>query len=50
MQLNVKEGVIFLSYSSLISGCDNGSTRMEQLLQWCGHAYDGLLVFDECHK
>jgi len=50
LQLGVKEGVVFLSYSSLISGCDNGSTRIQQLLQWCGPTFDGLLVFDECHK
>jgi hypothetical protein len=22
---------------------------MEQLVEWCGEAYDGLLVFDEHH-
>lgn len=49
-QLGVKSGVVFLSYSSLISGCDNGSTRMDQLLQWCGEGFEGLVVFDECHK
>lgn len=23
---------------------------LKQLLQWCGSEYDGLVVFDECHK
>ena len=42
--------MVFLSYSSLISGCDNGSTRIDQLTQWCGDGFEGLIVFDECHK
>lgn len=50
MQLGVRSGVVFLSYSSLISGCDNGATRMDQLCEWCGNNFDGLIVFDECHK
>ena len=48
--MGVKSGVIFLSYSSLISGCDNGSTRIDQLCQWCTKHFNGLIVFDECHK
>lgn len=50
VQMGVKAGVVFLSYSSLISGCDNGSTRIDQLTQWCTKKFDGLIVFDECHK
>ena len=23
---------------------------MKQLLEWCGNDFDGLIVFDECHK
>lgn len=41
---------MFLSYSSLISGCDNGATRLDQLTEWCGPDFDGLIIFDECHK
>lgn len=50
MQLGVKEGVVFLSYSSLISGCDKGQTRIDQITEWCGANFEGLIVFDECHK
>lgn len=25
-------------------------TRLKQILQWCGEDFDGLIVFDECHK
>ncbi|CAA6668669.1 unnamed protein product [Spirodela intermedia] len=48
--VGIKDGVIFLTYSSLIASSDKGRSRLQQLLQWCGSEYDGLLIFDECHK
>ncbi|VVA22165.1 PREDICTED: strawberry notch [Prunus dulcis] len=48
--VGVKEGVIFLTYSSLIASSEKGRSRMQQLQQWCGSGYDGLIIFDECHK
>lgn len=52
---NVKRGVIFSTYSSLIgeSNTVSGrySTRFQQLTQWCGgEDFDGVIIFDECHK
>ncbi|EFN59033.1 hypothetical protein CHLNCDRAFT_137726 [Chlorella variabilis] len=49
-KIGVKEGVIFLTYSSLISSSDRGHTRFKQLIEWCGKDFDGLIVFDESHK
>ncbi|RHN74383.1 putative chromatin regulator PHD family [Medicago truncatula] len=48
--VGVREGVIFSTYSSLIASSDRGRTRMQQLVQWCGPKFDGLIIFDECHK
>ncbi|XP_068654787.1 protein FORGETTER 1-like isoform X2 [Aristolochia californica] len=48
--VGVKDGVVFLTYSSLIASSEKGRSRLQQLLQWCGSDYDGLVVFDECHK
>ncbi|MED6150702.1 udp-glycosyltransferase, partial [Stylosanthes scabra] len=48
--VGVKDGVIFLTYSSLIASSDNGQSRLKQLVQWCGPKFDGLIIFDECHK
>ncbi|MCH94044.1 strawberry notch-like protein, partial [Trifolium medium] len=48
--VGVREGVIFLTYSSLIASTKNGDSRMKQLVQWCGNGFDGLIIFDECHK
>lgn len=47
------EGVLFSTYSSLVSGGQKGAKecRFDQIVEWCGGAtFDGCLVFDECHK
>lgn len=48
--VGIREGVVFLTYSSLIASSEKGRSRLQQLVQWCGSGYDGLVVFDECHK
>ncbi|XP_074572965.1 protein FORGETTER 1 [Curcuma longa] len=48
--VGIKDGVVFLTYSSLIASSEKGRSRLVQLLQWCGSDFDGLVVFDECHK
>ncbi|KAL3856506.1 hypothetical protein ACJMK2_011256 [Sinanodonta woodiana] len=50
---SVKKGVIFATYSSLIGESHSGGkykTRFKQILKWCGKDFDGVIVFDECHK
>ncbi|XP_075690059.1 protein strawberry notch homolog 1 isoform X2 [Rhinoderma darwinii] len=50
---SVKKGVIFATYSSLIGESQSGGkykTRLKQLLHWCSEDFDGVIVFDECHK
>uniref|UniRef100_A0A8C7EK38 Protein strawberry notch homolog 2 n=1 Tax=Neovison vison TaxID=452646 RepID=A0A8C7EK38_NEOVI len=47
------EGVLFATYSALIGESQAGGqhrTRIRQILEWCGEAFDGVIVFDECHK
>ncbi|KAG7652260.1 Zinc finger PHD-finger [Arabidopsis thaliana x Arabidopsis arenosa] len=48
--VGIKEGVVFLTYNSLIASSEKGRSRLQQLVQWCGPEFDGLLIFDECHK
>ncbi|XP_072081067.1 protein FORGETTER 1 [Arachis hypogaea] len=48
--VGVKDGVVFSTYSSLIASSDKGQSRLKQLVQWCGPKFDGLIIFDECHK
>ncbi|GLU08554.1 hypothetical protein SLE2022_254600 [Rubroshorea leprosula] len=48
--VGIKEGVVFLTYNSLIASSEKGRSRLQQLVQWCGSGFDGLVIFDECHK
>ena len=46
----VKKGVVFSTYSSLIGesqGQEKYNTRMSQLLNWCGHDFDGVVSFSD---
>lgn len=45
--VGVSEGVVFVTYSSLIASSEKGRSRLRQLVQWCGPEYDGLIIFDE---
>uniref|UniRef100_A0A673XU90 Protein strawberry notch homolog 2 n=1 Tax=Salmo trutta TaxID=8032 RepID=A0A673XU90_SALTR len=47
------EGVLFATYSALIGESQAGGqhrTRLKQILDWCKTGFDGVIVFDECHK
>ncbi|XP_055305028.1 protein strawberry notch-like [Sitodiplosis mosellana] len=48
----IKEGVIFSTYSSLIAvqSGKKKKSRLDQLVQWFGDNFDGVIIFDECHK
>ncbi|KAH1238277.1 Protein FORGETTER 1 [Glycine max] len=48
--VGVREGVVFSTYNSLIASSEKGRSRLQQLIQWCGPGFDGLIIFDECHK
>jgi hypothetical protein len=48
-KIKEQEGLIFSTYRTLI-GVSNRGTRLGQLLDWCGEDFDGLILFDECHK
>ncbi|XP_065831305.1 protein strawberry notch homolog 1-like isoform X2 [Oscarella lobularis] len=51
---SVKKGVIFSTYSALIGESSTQetkyNTRLKQLLHWCGEDFEGVIIFDECHK
>ncbi|RDX80927.1 Protein FORGETTER 1, partial [Mucuna pruriens] len=48
--VGIREGVLFSTYNSLIASSEKGRSRLQQLVQWCGPGFDGLIIFDECHK
>lgn len=46
--IGIMEGVIFLTYNSLIASTEKGRSRKNQLVQWCGGTgFEGLIIFDE---
>lgn len=48
-EIDLEEGVIFTTYSSLISkSSKTGKTRLQQLIDWLGE--DCVIIFDEAHK
>jgi hypothetical protein len=44
------EGVLFLTYATLRSNRGDKVTRLQQILEWVGDDYDGMVVFDEAHE
>ena len=54
------QGVVFTTYSTLASGLEvsgeevqvkqGKQARIDQLVQWLGEDFDGVLVFDEAHN
>jgi len=47
-EITMPRGVIFSSYSSLISAARSGEKRLSQIQRWLGQA--GVVIFDEAHK
>nr|XP_017015411.2 protein strawberry notch [Drosophila takahashii] len=51
---NFTKGVIFCTYTALIGESVTANskykTRLRQLIHWLGKNFEGVIVFDECHK
>ena len=47
----IREGVVFATYSALVSSQRGGKTRAAQIAEWLGGAQaEGCILFDESHK
>lgn len=46
--IRLEQGILFSSYATLRSA-GGGKTRLQQILDWCGPDYDGLILLDEAH-
>ena len=42
-------GIVFLTYATLRSVGKTGRSRLEQLVEWAGAEFEGVLAFDEAH-
>ncbi|WP_439486534.1 strawberry notch-like NTP hydrolase domain-containing protein [Blastomonas fulva] len=48
--IGLGEGIIFTTYATLRSQARGGRQgRLEQMVQWLGADFDGVIVFDEAH-
>jgi len=43
------DGILFVTYATLRSAGKCGTTRLNQLLEWMGDDFEGVLAFDEAH-
>jgi hypothetical protein len=47
-RINQADGIHFASYATLRSGTGE-KTRLQQLLEWLGEDFEGVILFDEAH-
>ena len=48
--IRINEGILFTTYATLRSSEREGkSSRLKQMLDWLGNAFDGVILFDEAH-
>ena len=48
--IRLHEGILFATYATLRSAERDGKlSRLDQILEWVGPAFDGVIVFDEAH-
>ncbi len=48
--INLPEGILFCTYATLRSGEREGKiSRLQQVVDWLGANFDGVIVFDEAH-
>ncbi|MBR8831240.1 MAG: hypothetical protein N5P05_003006 [Chroococcopsis gigantea SAG 12.99] len=49
--IGLPEGIIFATYATLRTEAKEGKrSRVEQLIDWCGKDFEGVIVFDEAHS
>ncbi len=49
-KIELDKGIMFATYALLRGKGRQGKiSRVEQLLQWLGTDFDGVIIFDECH-
>lgn len=58
-EITLKEGILFTTYSTLRGGekkqandlgQKGGKTRSQQIVDWLGESFDGIIAFDEAHS
>jgi protein strawberry notch len=48
--IRLAEGILFTTYATLRSAeREERASRLQQIIDWLGHEFDGVIVFDESH-
>ncbi|WP_423415332.1 bifunctional class I SAM-dependent methyltransferase/DEAD/DEAH box helicase [Hyphomicrobium sp. B1] len=47
--IKLREGILFTTYATLRSESEGKPSRLQQILDWVGRDFDGVIVFDEAH-
>ena len=47
--ITLGRGILFVTYATLRSVGKTSRTRLQQLVDWCGGDYEGVIAFDEAH-
>ncbi len=48
--IKLSEGILFCTYATLRSAKREGkASRLQQIIDWLGYGFDGVIVFDEAH-
>ncbi|WP_299821270.1 strawberry notch-like NTP hydrolase domain-containing protein [uncultured Jannaschia sp.] len=47
--ITLGRGIVFLTYATLRAVGKTGRTRLEQLVEWAGADFEGVIAFDEAH-
>ncbi|SFH27693.1 Methyltransferase domain-containing protein [Palleronia marisminoris] len=47
--ITLGRGILFMTYATLRSVGKTGRTRLEQLVEWAGTDFEGVIAFDEAH-
>jgi protein-L-isoaspartate O-methyltransferase len=49
--IRMDHGIVFTTYATLRTGARNGkASRLDQLVQWLGADWDGVIILDEAHE
>ncbi|MGB5632131.1 MAG: strawberry notch family protein, partial [Waterburya sp.] len=49
-KIDLESGILFLTYSTLRQpATEKNQSRLEQIVEWLGDDFEGLICFDECH-
>ncbi|MCW2338172.1 hypothetical protein M2337_002405 [Sphingobium sp. B2D3A] len=47
--IGMESGILFLTYATLRSQRHDRTSRLQQLLDWAGEDFEGVILFDESH-